>query len=1088
MGALCLWETLVLLFHSLYLGGHRADLVFYVEPSSVNNSTIMVRSTVSIEPEDSTENTPFFIKPSGFRPNSLFVGRQAQLAEMHKMLFDKKRRAQGTSAILIQSLPGGGKTHLAREYVYEHMDDYPGGTFWLRAKSETELAAGFWDIARKAVFKNAVDKEDTSALQDHDPQQFIKMVKKWLNHREEWLLVLDGMHFDDAETLRKFIPDNKNTSLIYTSTEKSVSGDHHFMNPQVIKLPQLSAREAQRLLLLELDKKEPFSKDDLKYSMELVQAMGFLPVVIHTVAKRLKTTEEPLSKFAKSYSNEPRLRGLGTYMAVAEQLKQHGSLEALNLIHILCFFSQLIPVEMIALGKLSLSDICLPANSYLGLNDLDVDVKATESITGHSLNTTFKHLNMFALIDRNEHEETLQSSQSSKSSRDMLADNVDVIRLHSVVQGFFVDTLSADGSLPLWLNRAVRVFCASFDDANSRITRKTHKGLVEDYRLYEIHGIRLEQHLVRFRKKYPELETAYHTLRQYLEVIKGEIERRTPESSQTIAGGRPDAFQTSIFDRTSSSSDTGPETPGNLDRIYSGGFNWEIGPNKAQLESPISLTHDPEYTRQAVIKQPRNHLRLPEAEDDGYYSDREGSTAMTAQSSQQTVHPAQSPMSPNGPWETVQRRGSKRPGKRDHRTIIRLEKNKYSDRAGSFRSWINVDPRFGTPQLDTKTAQGYVQRSPARAQSRGRMSSHSHAEVVLTHIHKTSPPPARGGGMIQDRRSSSRRAERGRMTAGIASYAAAIADSTKDTIPGFTGILRPATQPLPDTQTSTSTLEGRSQSPAVESLQRFPMKIDPELVPLTLMPPYPPTPGPATGVVYQQPYPSSDTAIDMPGRYSQENLHLGPDPFPSKIYPPMPGTVPVETRDISSSPLKRSLPHDYSVWHSQQYPDSMPSSMYLPPQSQNQSPNLNHLSLSSPNIRRPHSNSSPRPSTYYPGHPELSFTSPPNQHDGGYTSQPMSRDPSGQSNLSAGGVDQDRGRRRASLAETEPLPQLPTFSPRIPATSYQIYMREREIDDLRRLERERSPGYPVRKSPRLGNARAALIERLDSEVINGVEK
>jgi len=344
---------LVLLFHSLSFGGYRADLVFYVEPSSVNNSTIMVRSTVSIEPEDSlNENTRFFIKPPGFRPNSLFVGRQTQLAEMHKMLFDKKRRAHGTSAILIQSLPGGGKTHLTREYVYEHMDDYPGGIFWLRAKSATELAAGFWDIARKAVLKNAVDKEDMIALQD--PQQFIKMVKKWLNHREEWLLVLDGMHFDDAETLRKFIPDSKNTGLIYTSTEKSVSGDHHFMNPQVIKLPQLSAREAQRLLLLELDKKEPFSKDDLKYSMELVQAMGFLPVVIHAVAQRLKTTEEPLSRFAKSYSNEPRLRGLGTYMAVADQLKAHGSLEALNLIHILCFFGQLIPVEMIALGKFSL--------------------------------------------------------------------------------------------------------------------------------------------------------------------------------------------------------------------------------------------------------------------------------------------------------------------------------------------------------------------------------------------------------------------------------------------------------------------------------------------------------------------------------------------------------------------------------------------------------------------------------------------------------------------------------------------------------------------------------------------------------------
>jgi hypothetical protein len=161
---------------------------------------------------------------------------------MHKMLLDKRKRAEGTSAVLIQSLPGGGKTHLARQYVYEHKDDFPGGIFWLRAKSQTELAAGFWDIARKAALKHLVGTEDADAL--NDPQQFIRMVRKWLNHRHDWLLVLDGIHFADTEAMRRFIPDSKNTSLIYTSTEGAVVGDHHFMNPQIIRLHLLSAREA----------------------------------------------------------------------------------------------------------------------------------------------------------------------------------------------------------------------------------------------------------------------------------------------------------------------------------------------------------------------------------------------------------------------------------------------------------------------------------------------------------------------------------------------------------------------------------------------------------------------------------------------------------------------------------------------------------------------------------------------------------------------------------------------------------------------------------------------------------------------------
>jgi hypothetical protein len=87
--------------------------------------------------------------------------------------------------------------------------------------------------------------------------------------------------------------------------------------------------------------------------MELVQAMGFLPVVIHAVARRLKATNEPLKSISRSYASQPKLRDLGTYIAVVEQLKGLNAHEALNLIYILCFFSQHIPVEMLSLVDLS---------------------------------------------------------------------------------------------------------------------------------------------------------------------------------------------------------------------------------------------------------------------------------------------------------------------------------------------------------------------------------------------------------------------------------------------------------------------------------------------------------------------------------------------------------------------------------------------------------------------------------------------------------------------------------------------------------------------------------------------------------------
>lgn len=1010
----------------------------------------MVRSTASIEPqpsEKSDENAPIFIKPSGFRPNSLFVGREEELAELHKLLFDKKRRADGTSAVLIQSMPGGGKTHLARQYVYDHKEDFPGGIFWLRAKSQTELAAGFWDIARKAALKPSMVNEDDSCLKD--PQQFIKLVRKWLNHRHEWLMVLDGIHFDDAEGLQQFIPDSPNTGLIYTSTEKSVSGDHHWMNPQIIRLPLPSARDAQQLLLLELDKKEPFSTDDLKHSMGLVQSMGLLPVVIHTVAQRLKATDEPLGKFARSYATEPRLRGLGAYIAVVDQLKVLGAYEALNLIYILCFFSQHIPVEMISLG----------------LKVLDIPVRASEPITGRTLNNTFRILNMFALIERSDHDSSIHSSQSSKSSRDMLADNVDVLRLHSVVQGFFADTLLANGTLPLWLDRAVRVFCCSYDMANERITRKTNAGLVEDYRLYEIHGIRLRSHLTKHHKKAPALDEIAVMLEGRLTAIKHEIERRTPESSHFIANERPDAFQTSIFDRTSSSSDTGPETPFD-DKLHSAVSTWGLGHDKVTLESPISVIHrDTDFTRPVVL--PRGQFPpLPLPDDLGYDSDRE-SVAMTLQPSQRTVvQPLGSPISPSGAWETVKpRRPRAKPARldlRDHRTTRVLEKQRYRDSAGAFRS---ISKHAIDPRLSHDTAQGFLD-SP-RSQTRGRLSGHSSAEVALAHITKNSPPPARGGGLIRNRSSSVRDVERRKLPTNTASYAVAAAGTTPDTVSGYREQPRPTTEPQESSSGSNSSLEVRPPSSAMVALQKFPIEVTRSpptpRSPFTTIPPYPPSPG----FSYHQSNPVSDTAIyQVPGRYSQENLTLGPDPYPTNNYPRKTGPIPYVTLQpfsLSSSPRKRDLPHDYPAWHSQTYSEILQPPAHAPTQ---------NLSLSSPNIR-----SSEEP--YYPGHPEFSGLS----HHDGYTSQPMSRNPSGQSmhsNHSTHSANAaDRLRRRPSLAETEPMPQLPLFSPRIPPTSYQVYERMRDERDVRG-DRDRGA---MRKSPRLGFAK--VVERLDEWTVLG---
>jgi len=120
-------------------------------------------------------------------------------------------------------------------------------------------------------------------------------------------------------------------------------------------LHQISPQKAQQLLLLEFEKREPLSKQEMRFSMGLVQAMGFLPLVINAVAQRLKTTKEPLSNFAKTYSGTLRDTCLKETMINWQEFTD--SVQGLILMRIISSF-----VGNVPLGKVHCGPSIIPAN------------------------------------------------------------------------------------------------------------------------------------------------------------------------------------------------------------------------------------------------------------------------------------------------------------------------------------------------------------------------------------------------------------------------------------------------------------------------------------------------------------------------------------------------------------------------------------------------------------------------------------------------------------------------------------------------------------------------------------------------------
>ncbi|TGJ79626.1 hypothetical protein E0Z10_g9127 [Xylaria hypoxylon] len=981
---------------------------------------------------------PIFVKPSVFRPNAYFKGREKELKLLHKMLTDRKRRSVGTSSVLIQSMPGGGKSHLARQYVFQHRYDYPGGIFWIRAKSSQELDYGYHDIAKVAGL-NEVAITDPDQISN--TLTIIKAVQAWLSSTDNWLLVLDGIHFD-FEGLEHYIPFAKHTSIIYTSTERTTGEEYQFDNPQIISLDPLTKREAQELLFEEMGKKKPYTQDDLQRAEELVELMDRLPLMIHVAALQIKATREPLARYLRSYKSRPKVGNLPAYRAVREQLEHRGAVAALNLMSLLAFFGTHIPVEMVALGAKAL-DKRTPVKS-----------KGPESRKG-SLNLTFRILIAFALIERNESKEASSESTRSTRSVDMSQDNLDILRVHGIVQQFFVDILNEKHEVDFWLERAICVFCGAFDASIHRVDKDPQTGTPEDYRRLLIHGQRLLSHLDRFERRFPGLKSARDDLELRVDSIQHRIDRLAKRVIDAASQGSAEII-ISVFERTNSLSES--ETTPSSRSVY----EYSVDDGTETLESPSV----PSPTERGPY-----HWHVPVDYPPGF-TEWEVSRTVTPQLTATEIFES---ISMAGDDETTRRIFGP-----EHRTLRKHAGRRYRDHAGAWRASPQIlsDPRV---TVSRETVKGFINYPTTQRQDQRFSSSdsgpsvQSEAELSLNQINKGSPKLL--SGLLALGHSDSP-PSRPRLVAGRTSYANPRAEEANDenfpVTPTFS-------YPSPSSKVAAATIMRLKETDRPVSLDGLtPVKIssplaappiDPEGLPVLDF-------HPVTGV------PEDNTPASL---QSSSTLLPGSPPPPDSGLPSRPSSAPL-SRSARSSPSQPAVPFPPPPISIEINPISSLRSVPSANSHRVSSHRLSTHSLEDYDEYLPHTQ--PVPASQYrdlpypytvPIPPEpfskletpapwVASPIPSNLHPQGYSSQPMSRDPSHQSNSSIGSrhslplardsspsssnqalssspasqIMQRPRARRPSIVETEPSPRLDPLDLDSVVTSYQLYKDARD--------------------------------------------
>ena len=510
------------------------------DTQSLNQSPSRATASTASLPHANKPTEPFFIVPPGFRANTFFVGMEKEMHELDRRLFDSRRR-DGSACVLLHGQPGVGKTHVARQYVYKNRYKFQGGVFWINAHFIDEIYKDFWQIHQKVVAKVSPDIIHNSS--ENLNRNFVDEVREWFCEREEWLIIFDGVSVDrdkDVDELQRFIPDSSNSAIIYVSRSRRLETMQRLLRPYAVKISGLKEQDAQDLLFKEIGLRNP-RPAQIKSAKTLAKKVGGLPLAISAIARRLADTHEPIEKFnIKSYSDDPKLGG--TYHHIMEDLQKNGHIEAINFMNLLCFFGSHIPVEMIRLGLSSLASE-------------GITIKASEEGVHPDINVTLGILMRHALIERNEPEDD-DSISSGRGSFFVEPEPIDVLNLHAVIQKYWCDNLDASKQLQEWLARAVNLLTHSFREADLRIRRQPKPGRLSDYRWYLVHAKRLRGHTLDYDSKQHPLRSIRADLNSVIERIQSEIHAREPSSSHESSSQAE--FQTSIFDRTSSTSSTQP--------------------------------------------------------------------------------------------------------------------------------------------------------------------------------------------------------------------------------------------------------------------------------------------------------------------------------------------------------------------------------------------------------------------------------------------------------------------------------------------------------------------------------------------------
>ena len=332
-----------------------------------NNVEIKIKNVYG--PDETQIKKPFESarKNIPYSRNINFTGRESLLNSLRNALI-----SGGTTALTqtqtVTGLGGVGKTQLALEYAYRHIDDYEV-IWWVRSEEPVILANDYIELADRLGLEKGSGKTE----------ELIDVVRQWFENNTVWLLIFDNAQ--NPHDLTRYLPKIGSGHVIVTSRNPNWDSLAKPLEILVFERP-----ESLKFLLMRTGQRDEKAAD------ALAEALGDLPLALEQAGAYVKETgisfEDYLKRFQEKRNKILRYGKPDTYpetiattWEISVKAASKETPESLDLLNLCAYLSpDLIQRSMLVKGSEHLLD---PLASTVK-NDVKMD-KALASLRRYSL-------------------------------------------------------------------------------------------------------------------------------------------------------------------------------------------------------------------------------------------------------------------------------------------------------------------------------------------------------------------------------------------------------------------------------------------------------------------------------------------------------------------------------------------------------------------------------------------------------------------------------------------------------------------------------------------------------------------------------